>query len=306
MKKLLLGMFTVLALNVQGQSFGEPQKFESYCNFVHFFVNEHYFYTTTTSSNGKDCTVDIYNDDLSSIKTFTIQDAKNQYVEDPQLGTVAHELIPVSIRNSGYDIQDDPEITQTLFNNDEKWEYVRGTFVYTEEEENNYKRKFYKLTKAEILNENGKSLATIPLEAISGREGSSQPEVWLYIVQMGENYYLYNETEDYKDGEYNSTSVFYKITKGNDDTGVIFTKTASFKSYPNPVRQNETFTIEVGEENVASDNFIELCDQSGRMVYRQTITNSEVKVPTRRMKGMYIYNIVSGGKAISTGKVIVQ
>ena len=42
------------------------------------------------------------------------------------------------------------------------------------------------------------------------------------------------------------------------------------------------------------------------MVYRQAITNSEVKVPTRRMKGMYIYNIVSEGKAISTGKVIVQ
>ena len=67
-----------------------------------------------------------------------------------------------------------------------------------------------------------------------------------------------------------------------------------------------TFTIEVGEENVVSGNFIELCDQSGRMVYRQAITNSEVKVPTRRMKGMYIYNIISGGKAISTGKVIVQ
>lgn len=306
MRKLLLGVFSILAINAQGQSFGEPQTFENYCNFVHFFVNEHYFYTTTTNSNGKDCTVDIYNDDLRSIKTFTIQDAKTQYVQEPQIGTIAHELIPVSIRNSGYDIQDDPEITQTLFNNDEKWEYIRGTFVYAEEDENNYKRKFYKLTKAEILNENGKLLATIPLEAISGKGGSSQPDVWLYIVQMGDNYYLYNETEDYKDGEYNSISVFYKITKGNNDTGVKFTKTASFKNYPNPVRQNETFTIEVGEEYITSSNFIELCDQSGRMIHRQAITSKEVKIPTRRMKGMYIYNIVSDGKSISTGKVIVQ
>ena len=62
----------------------------------------------------------------------------------------------------------------------------------------------------------------------------------------------------------------------------------------------------MGEENVVSGNFIELCDQSGRMVYRQAITNSEVKVPTLHMKGMYIYNVVSGGKTISTGKVIVQ
>lgn len=81
---------------------------------------------------------------------------------------------------------------------------------------------------------------------------------------------------------------------------------AEFKGYPNPVRQNETFTIEVGEENVTSGSFIELCDQSGRMVYRQAIISSKVKVPTRRMKGMYIYNVIASGKSVNTGKVIVQ
>ena len=42
------------------------------------------------------------------------------------------------------------------------------------------------------------------------------------------------------------------------------------------------------------------------MIHRQAITSKEVKIPTHRMKGMYIYNIVSDGKSISTGKVIVQ
>ena len=40
MKKLLFGIFTAIALNVQGQSFGEPQVFEQACNFIHNFVNE--------------------------------------------------------------------------------------------------------------------------------------------------------------------------------------------------------------------------------------------------------------------------
>lgn len=40
MKKLLFGIFTAIALNVQGQSFGEPQVFEKACYFIHNFVNE--------------------------------------------------------------------------------------------------------------------------------------------------------------------------------------------------------------------------------------------------------------------------
>ena len=57
---------------------------------------------------------------------------------------------------------------------------------------------------------------------------------------------------------------------------------------------------------ITSGSFIELCDQSGRMVYRQAIISSKVKVPTRRMKGMYIYNVIASGKSVNTGKVIVQ
>lgn len=307
MRKLLLGMFTALALNVQGQSFGEPQIFMGNYDFVHIFVNEDYFYTTKAADNGKDCTVEIYNDELQQVKTFTIKDGETQRIEDPQLGAIAYALIPISIRNSGYDIQDEPIITQNLFNNDKKWEYILGTFEYTEEASSpNYARKYYKITKAEILNEDGVLLATIPAEAITNEIGSGQPDARLYITKMGENYYLYNEIMNYINGKYNGTFTFYKMAKGNGTVGVSFAKVAEFKGYPNPVRQSETFTIEVGEENVASGSFIEICDQSGRMVYRQAITSKEVKVPTQRMKGMYIYNIVSGGKSVDTGKVIVQ
>lgn len=307
MRKLLLGMFALAALNVQGQSFGEPQIFGPNCEFIHFFVNEDYFYTTKATDNGKDCTVDVYNDALQQVKTFTIKNGETQLINNPQIGTVSYSLLPIRIRKSGHDIQDKPVITQTFFNNDEKWEYVLGTFVYTMEQDGDYPHEYFKITKAEILDEDGRALGTVPTEALNVESSSGYvPEAYLEVVKMGENYYLFNEKMDYIDNKYNGTFTFYKITKGNGTVGVSFTKAAEFKGYPNPVRQSETFTIEVGEENVGIGSFIEVCDQSGRMVHRQAITSKEVKVSTRRLKGMYIYNVVSGGKTVNTGKVIIH
>ena len=206
---------------------------------------------------------------------------------------------------TGYDAYSGSLLSQYLFNDDDKIEYVFCTF----KKQTTGERYEYILQKAEVINEDGEILGTLPVEAVEFYAGYDMLEISVELTQIGDNYYIVNDeelNEPVDPGEPTYNTSYWKLNKSKGGSGVSFTKTASFKSYPNPVRQNETFTIEVGEENVVSGNFIELCDQSGRMVYRQAITNSEVKVPTRRMKGMYIYNIISGGKAISTGKVIVQ
>lgn len=190
-------------------------------------------------------------------------------------------------------------------NDDDKIEYIFCTF----NKEKTGNQSTYSLQKAEVMNEDGAVLGTLPVEAINSYFGYGNAEITIELVQFGENYYIRNEFETNNPtdpGEMVFNTTYWKINKSTEGSGVKFTKTASFKNYPNPVRQNETFTIEVGEEYITSSNFIELCDQSGRMIHRQAITSKEVKIPTRRMKGMYIYNIVSDGKSISTGKVIVQ
>ena len=293
MKKLLLGMFTVFALNVQGQSLTDaPVKITEKSEIAHFFVNKAFLYTITESS--KDYIVDIYNDELQKSRDFTVKNAVLDRDANTVYGIADFDLDELT----GYDAYSGSIWSQNLFNDDDKIEYVFCTF----EKQTTEQRYDYILKKAEVMNEDGEVLGTLPVEAISYYSGSGL-EITIELTKFGDNYYIRNFTEP--DSDYSEVS-YWKLNKSKGGSGVSFTKTASFKSYPNPVRQNETFTIEVGEENVASGNFIELCDQSGRMVYRQAITNSEVKVPTRRMKGMYIYNIVSGGKAISTGKVIVQ
>ena len=286
-------MFTVFALNVQGQSLTDaPVKITEKSEIAHFFVNKAFLYTITESS--KDYIVDIYNDELQKSRDFTVKNAVLDRDANTVYGIADFDLDELT----GYDAYSGSIWSQNLFNDDDKIEYVFCTF----EKQTTEQRYDYILKKAEVMNEDGEVLGTLPVEAISYYSGSGL-EITIELTKFGDNYYIRNFTEP--DSDYSEVS-YWKLNKSKGGSGVSFTKTASFKSYPNPVRQNETFTIEVGEENVASGNFIELCDQSGRMVYRQAITNSEVKVPTRRMKGMYIYNIVSGGKAISTGKVIVQ
>ncbi|WP_291585816.1 T9SS type A sorting domain-containing protein [Bacteroides sp.] len=300
MKKLLLGMFTVLALNVQGQSLTDtPVVIRERSEIAHFFVDKPFLYTITESN--KDYIVDIYNDELQKSKQFTVKNAVFNREDN-----MAYGIVNLDMDNlTGYDAYSGSLLSQYLFNDDDKIEYVFCTIkkqITGEQYE-------YILQKAEVINEDGEVLGTLPVEAIEFYVAYDELEISVELTQIGDNYYIMNDEEldgpvDPGEPAYNTT--YWKLNKSKGGSGVSFTKTASFKSYPNPVRQNETFTIEVGEENVASGNFIELCDQSGRMVYRQAITSSEVKVPTRRMKGMYIYNIVSGGKAISTGKVIVQ
>lgn len=300
MKKLLLGMFTVLALNVQGQSLTDtPVVITEKSEIAHFFVTNPFLYTITESN--KDYIVDIYNDELKKSRKFTIKNAVFNREDNTAYGIADFDLDELT----GYDAYSGSIWSQHLFNDDDKIEYVFCTF----EKQTTGERYEYILKKAEVMNEDGEVLGTLPVEAIEFYAGYGELEITIELTKFGNNYYIRNFEEpdspvDPGEPAYNVT--YWKLNKSKGGSGVSFTKTASFKSYPNPVRQNETFTIEVGEENVASDNFIELCDQSGRMVYRQTITSSEVKVPTRRMKGMYIYNIVSGSKAISTGKVIVQ
>ena len=304
MKKLLFGIFTAIALNVQGQSFGEPQVFEKACYFIHNFVNEDYFFSILDNENKTDRTISIYNDEIHNVKNIIEKDVEHDYNQSFDIGATVYSLIEYQMVNAEHDGGEGSPATQTLFNNDEKWEYIRGTYVYTVENSESYERKEWKLTKAEILDENGKVLTEIPTDAITDYPGSGQPYSYLNVVKMGDNHYILSEKRAHNSSDLTLTT-FYKIIKGNS-SGIKFTKMAEFKGYPNPVRQNETFTIEVGEENVTSGSFIELCDQSGRMVYRQAIISSKVKVPTRRMKGMYIYNVIASGKSVNTGKVIVQ
>lgn len=294
MRKLLLGMFACLALSVQAQTFGEPTTVYK-CDFANFFVKSPFMFTTEKDKNKPDCTITIYNDEMQESRKIVLP--KTSF--NDQDIDIRYSLITVEFTN-GYDV-DDAVLTQNLFNNDDKLEFIRGTYkLKAGTSGGGYNN--YELTKAELISEDGTLLANIPVAAINARYVD---ESWVNLAQLGNNYYLYSTTEESSSTDKGEIATFYKITKGGD-TGVSFTKAAEFRGFPNPVRPNEVFTIQLDEAISGNSNSIEISDMNGRIIHRQAIDSSEVKVPTRGMKGMYIYTILSDGKAISTGKVIVQ
>ena len=133
MKKLLFGIFTAIALNVQGQSFGEPQVFEKACYFIHNFVNEDYFFSILDNENKTDRTISIYNDEIHNVKNIIVKDVEHDYNQSFDIGATVYSLIEYQMVNAEHDGGEGSPATQTLFNNDEKWEYIRGTYVYTVE-----------------------------------------------------------------------------------------------------------------------------------------------------------------------------
>ena len=106
MKKLLFGIFTAIALNVQGQSFGEPQVFEKACYFIHNFVNEDYFFSILDNENKTDRTISIYNDEIHNVKNIIVKDVEHDYNQSFDIGATVYSLIvfrsveqPKTIRN---------------------------------------------------------------------------------------------------------------------------------------------------------------------------------------------------------------
>lgn len=75
MRKLLLVVFSILAINAQGQSLTEePIVITAKSEIAHFFVANPFLYTITESS--KDYIVDIYNDELKKIRPIYSQECR--------------------------------------------------------------------------------------------------------------------------------------------------------------------------------------------------------------------------------------
>lgn len=185
-------------------------------------------------------------------------------------------------------------LTQTLFNDDDKYEIVREVYAVETFADG------AKLLRTEIINEDGEVLCVLP-------EGSETSNAYgnasYYVIGLKDGYALASEIYV---GSYDGDGVLisYKINKGA--SGLTLTKLSTTKAYPNPVNSSNSFTIEVDETKLGTTNYVEVVDESGRMVYRSELKGAKAIVPARRMRGMNVYRIVSDGEVVDTGKMLVK
>lgn len=188
----------------------------------------------------------------------------------------------------GYDVV----LSQHVFNDDDKWEYVIEESYpeeVTDEWGQTYTRYRYKYF---VYNEDGESLGELETD-----------EMHLYV--NGEVQYFY-DVDDKENGGHYIISF-----QGNGTDGVKQLSPKVVRSavvYPNPVRENAKLTIELASALSDRGN-VSLIDASGRAVYRHRVECGEqtLTVPSIKLRpGTYIYVVECNGKIVASDKIIVD
>ncbi len=242
----------------------------------------------TEQTIGSDVEFTILNDELEPGRTITM---RNVVIPDGDYD-VYNRIVKVLGRHTRNDeIHDeDYAFTQTLFNNDDKLEFIVAT-INSE----------YNITQIEVVSEDGTVLATIPNPFTKAPSSA-----FLSVFELGENKYLTWNYEEYK---YNTGDpvVCYKIT--NTSNSLTLQKMPASFAYPNPVSRNQMFTIQLENPVMESGSYVQITDLTGKIVSRHKIENqqNEVTVPVQYLaSGQYIYSVVSNEKVQERGKVVVK
>lgn len=196
--------------------------------------------------------------------------------------------------------------TQTLFNSDEKYEYLRykrtaynrirnewdtdgdGNIDYRELEDGS------EIIGIEVVSEDGNVISSFDV----GDVEDAHLLLWAGKRYLG--FYIYSED--------NYTFQIYEI----NPTGNSITRASSaafMHILPAMPKKNTSVTVELGEESVKNGGQLMITDMNGRTVYRNAVAPGEtsVKVPLRRMaSGVYHVTLTNDGQKVETSKLIIR
>lgn len=206
-----------------------------------------------------------------------------------------------------YELSDPLLATQTLFNTDAKYEYIRYKQVaYTDRISNEWDtdgdaipdereiRSGYENTGIEVVSEDGNVVASFDVGDTEGK---------YLILWEGKRYLM---LEVYNEGNYKYQ--IYEINpNGNNITRV--SSQAFMHILPAMPRKNTSVTVELGEESAKDGGQLMITDMAGRTVYRNTVAPGETKVqvPLRRMaSGAYNVTLLNRGKKVESSKLIIR
>ena len=209
--------------------------------------------------------------------------------------------------------------TQTLFNNDEKWEFLRP--IYTEvisntresdrddDGEIDYKEITYRdrLKAYEIVSEDGNVLSSFLVP-----EGDYyDPRL---ILWDGETYFgicveKKIEEDDYtEDYLYEEYMVIYSIDKNASSVKKI-ASTPAMRVSPALAERNSTVNVTLDAETVKNGGELIITDSNGRTVGRSHVEAGQTSVPvtTDRMgSGVYNITLTEKGQKVENARIIVK
>lgn len=224
--------------------------------------------------------------------------------------------------------------SQTFFNNDAKFEYVRlkaeisegGSFGpatsvvpgYEDPKESlfgvtdsdrdgdgevDYKVKTFGLhiSGIEVVSDDGSVIYTLPLAA----DCDGTPSVAIY---KSDNHLLAEISYNwYDNGDYKRTVRFYRIDKNSGIVKVVREEN-HLAATPNPISSGIPVRMQLPEGNYTNRS-VSVTDLNGRVVFARNVEPgiSEIMVPTHNLSsGMYLFTLVDNGKIVESCKIIVK
>lgn len=170
--------------------------------------------------------------------------------------------------------------TETMFNNDEKLEYIRRTDLKD---------------KVEIVNEDGEVLLTVDT---SGFKYGPYAQMYRWNHK---DYLLFHD--DY------GTRDLYAINKNENESSISKVKTIpGLSASPAFANRNSVVDVTIDEAAAANGGELVIVDNSGRIVAKQQFEPGQTTVPvqTDRMR-TGVYNITfNNGEKIDNARIIVK
>lgn len=201
-------------------------------------------------------------------------------------------------------------LTQTLFNDDDKFEYLYQTWDSAPADTVEYDRDDDGEIDSIVVNNNfvdtGIELRQEDGTVLFRHEYAKQQETVYYSVEVydiGDKVYLSIE-------ETVSGCVFYSIDKSTSSVSKVKSLPGMLRAYPNPARSGEVLTMDLPEAGAAdARRDVRVTSMDGRTMMRQQVGRGErqVQIPLRRMPaGVYNFTLTENGRVVENSRIVVK
>lgn len=214
--------------------------------------------------------------------------------------------------NSFYESETGVTITQTLFNNDEKYEFclpVMDVFTKEDSYSDYYQTQTiqyrYEPIGYKIVSEDG----TVLQEIIVNEARDNNLSIDAVVMQLGDKTYFVIRTYSGEYGEEHEMTYLYEINKNTNSIQKVREVKGSMRVTPTVANRNEEITISINDDNCNVARELIITGVNGKLIERRTIPAGEntFKVNAAMMRsGMYNFTLQKKGEFVDNSKVIVK
>lgn len=273
---------------------------------------------------GDNNTINVYNDEFESIATINyntetyvsyqilLLNGTDWVVDSERYNDVSWIPLEFLDLNSGTMLGDEKYtlLTQTLFNSDEKFEYILPKYRLVEEVEeydetgdNNVDVKYIYnriyTSGIEVVSQDGDVVYSFDF----GKEYDD--EISIKVLLWGDKTYLcVGNKKDY------DTCDMYLLKRENSNVSLVKTKELkALKLFPSVAKKESMVTIDLGDKTADNGGMILVTDVNGRTMYTKRVEAGEtsLKLPVNGLaSGLYVVSLRTPENSFEAAKLVVK